>query len=215
MLSEIRKMKERIKREPYLKNKVKQYHDLKEFFEQEINYTIDKEGNYNHELPTIENPTSRVWIMFASEDKKLWDCVQVAQSKKEVLNEINEAIKFSFDYNYGTNVELGNSLFYENVCPKLTSEEKKQYRHYLYSKIGREYTYIKICLLDVDKYLGITQKTQDITTEAGRLIEICKNQYAEALIAYQTLSVYWNSYRSGVDGQLISYIAEHREEFVW
>ena len=66
--------------------------------------------------------------------------------------------------------------------------------------------------MDVDKYLKITSSNSN-ETDAERIIEICKNLYAEAKIAYETLAVYWMQYKSGVDGQTISYIGEHEEEF--
>lgn len=203
----------RTRRDPYKTNAVRTYNELKQYFyDGEINYIVSKEEGAINKPPEIAQCKSRVWLMFASSDANCWDCVQVAQSK-DALNEIKDAIDYSLDFVFGNGVALDNSLFYENVCPSLTGEQKKEYSHYLYSMIGREYEHIKICQLDVDKYLGINVLASNDVTEAERLIEICKNQYAEALIAYQTMAVYWNSYRSGVDGQLISYIADHRDEF--
>ena len=49
--------------------------------------------------------------------------------------------------------------------------------------------------------------------DVERIVEICKNQYAEAKIAYQTLAVYWRKVSSAIDGQTISYAVEHRSEF--
>ncbi|MBO4750593.1 MAG: hypothetical protein J5546_09770, partial [Lachnospiraceae bacterium] len=59
-----------------------------------------------------------------------------------------------------------------------------------------------------DAEQGLTGKKSD----AERIIEICKNQYAEAKIARQALAVYWRQFPSGVDGQTICYFAEHPEE---
>ena len=68
-------------------------------------------------------------------------------------------------------------------------------------------------MLNVDKYLGIVQEENEIKTDADKIVCICKNQYAEAKIAYQTLAVYWRLYSSGIDGQTITYIVENPTEF--
>ena len=62
------------------------------------------------------------------------------------------------------------------------------------------------CFLNVDKYLGIDFDNFTYKNDIERIIQICKNQYAEAKIAYQTLAVYWRLYSSGIDGQTISYL---------
>lgn len=80
-------------------------------------------------------------------------------------------------------------------------------------KIGNESDEFKICVLDVDKYLGLEKIAEPNKNDAERIIEICKNQYAEAKIAYQTLAVYWRKVSSAIDGQTISYAVEHRSEF--
>ena len=48
-----------------------------------------------------------------------------------------------------------------------------------------------------------------IKNDAERIVDICKNQYAEAKIAYETLALFWRKVSSGIDGQTISYIVEH------
>ena len=83
----------------------------------------------------------------------------------------------------------------------------------LYRKIGYEGSEFKICVLNVDKYLGLKKVEKNNKNDAERIIEICKNQYAEAKIAYQTLAVYWRRVSSAIDGQTISYAVEHRSEF--
>ena len=78
---------------------------------------------------------------------------------------------------------------------------------------GYEGSEFKICVLNVDKYLGLKKVEKNNKNDAERIIEICKNQYAEAKIAYQTLAVYWRKVSSAIDGQTISYAVEHRSEF--
>jgi hypothetical protein len=67
-------------------------------------------------------------------------------------------------------------------------------------------------LLDVDAYLGIEKTTQK-KNDTEIILDICKNQYAEAKIAYQTLAIYWRLFSSGVDGQTIQYIADNKLTF--
>lgn len=62
-------------------------------------------------------------------------------------------------------------------------------------------------------YLGTKPDNDFNITDMERIIQICKNQYAEAKIAYQTLAVYWRIVSSGIDGQTIAYIANHTSEF--
>lgn len=200
-------------REPYNKCKAKEYNDFKEFFREEIRLSLDEDKKtIKDKFENIQNKlkSSRVWLLFASNDEKTWTCLQVAHKKYNIQGEIEEDIEFllSRPIKNFKNVTYTNSAFYEKVCPKLTDVE---YRKLLYSKISNEYKYFQICLLDVDKYLKINSNNNRTDTE--RIIEICKNQYAEAKIAYESLAVYWRHVSSGIDGQTISYIANHTSEF--
>lgn len=103
---------------------------------------------------------------------------------------------------------LNNSAFYEFVCPE---GSKELYRKNLYSMIGQEFSKFKICFLNVNKYLGIKQS--EALTDTDYIIEICKNQYAEAKIAFETMSVYWRLYAPGIDGQTIAYITDNKARF--
>lgn len=151
----------------------------------------------------------RVWLLFASNDKSNWVSLQVGQSKNNVAGEIEDVIKYLF-FKYEPASEFANSAFYEKVCPKTTGSKDK--RELLYSKIGREYKYFRICLLDVDEYLEINPDSSIKRTDAERIIEICKNQYAEAKIAFATLAEYWTLYSSGIDGQTIAYMQKTLQE---
>lgn len=157
---------------------------------------------------------SRVWLLFASKYDNIWECLQVAQSKK-VKDEIEDVIKFLFEDEFNKtseHISFTDSAFYKEVCPKNANKSYEYNRKLLYSKIGCEYKNFRICFLNVDKYLRI-EPTNINKTDADRITEICKNQYAEAKIAFETLAVYWNHYRSGIDGQTIVYIASHTSEF--
>ena len=177
----------------------RKYADLKEFFNKEIKFI-------RKDIPDISQNDIRVWLLYAKNEKeKEWICLQVAHSKENAVSEINEDLSFLKEKCDFSNIkEYSDSAFYKNVCPKV---DKENYRKYLYSKIGSEYDRFKICFLDVDKYLGIRPNDDKYKkTDAERIIEICKNQYAEAKIAYETLAVYWRFYSSGIDGQTIDYI---------
>lgn len=201
-------------REPYVRCKAEKYTELTKFFSKDMTFSK------NDDCQTIKQKfisekmydNNRVWLLFASNDNNSWDCLQVAQSKKGIQREIEDVIDFLF-YEFNPNqdnIKFTNSAFYENVCPKVAN---KDYRELLYSKIGNEYTYFRVCFLDVDKYLEIKPNNIPNGTDIEKIIQICKNQYAEAKIAYQTLAIYWRKYSSGIDGQTISYIVDHTSEF--
>lgn len=206
-------------RKPYKneKRKVKGYEDLQKFFSKEIRYSKDDDSEKVKETFISEfekkDGISRVWLLFANRGNSSWECLQVAHSKNNVQSEIEDVIMFSFCKFDQTskNISFTNSAFYEEVCPKDTN--KKDNRDLLYSKIGSEYENFLICFLNVDKYLGIKSNNTNNQTDMERIIHICKNQYAEAKIAYETLAVYWNKYSSGIDGQTIAYIVKHPSEF--
>ena len=196
------------RREPYKKNRVLNYEDLKEFFISRLEIRYCKES----EIPIVTEDYNnyRVWLIFAKLEVQGWICVQVAHSK----NNIKEEIKFALEHlskKWDRNAcELKNSQFYKCVCP--VPQKGENYRDLLYRKIGNEGVEFRICVLNVDKYLGL-KKVEKNTNDAERIIEICKNQYAEAKIAYQTLAVYWRNVSSAIDGQTISYAVDHRSEF--
>lgn len=197
------------KREPYEKNRVLNYKDLKKFFisQLELNYCKEPKAH----VLTEDYNNYRVWLLFAKLEKDKWTCVQVAHSKNNIKEEIKfvlEHLSKKWDRN---DCELKDSQFYKCVCP--VPEQGEDYRDLLYRKIGNESDEFRICILDVDKYLGLTKVEKNNKNDAERIIEICKNQYAEAKIAYQTLAVYWRKVSSAIDGQTISYAVEHRSEF--
>lgn len=204
-------------REPYeqFKSKIKTYDDLKKHFSKEVifskNEVVDI-GEIKEQIILENEVYSRVWLLFGKKENCNWECLQVAQSKSNIENEIDTVIEFLLaeHNNLLKKVDYKNSAFYEEVCPNVDS---KKYREYLYRKIREEYDCFCICLLNVDKYLGIVQEENEIKTDADKIVCICKNQYAEAKIAYQTLAVYWRLYSSGIDGQTITYIVENPTEF--
>ena len=193
-------------KEIYNQDNIKSYDAIKDYFLSEINFS--KKENISTKQP---EEISRVWILFAEKNNK-WKCLQVGQSKENAFDEIKEiigCITKSSDNDNESVTRYKNSAFYENVCPVCNGN----YRKTLYSKIGREYSNFKICFLDVDKYLGLIKSEGQNTTDSERIIEICKNQYAEAKIAYQTRAVYWRQYKSGIATIALSYFVNHSTEF--
>ena len=78
------------KREPYEKNRVLNYKDLKKFFipQLEINYCKESKAP----VVTEDYNNYRVWLLFVKLEKDKWTCVQVAHSKNNIKEEINVAI---------------------------------------------------------------------------------------------------------------------------
>ena len=153
---------------------------------------------------------SRVWLLFGKKKKKdALTCLQVAQSKDSVISEIKKAIDGIFSKTIIKYKKTRDSAFYVKVCPART--KKHTYREVLYYMIGQEYKYFRICFLNVDKYLNIS--SSQCSSDSNRIIEICKHEYAEAKIAFQTLAIYWRLYKSGIDGQTIDYICKHMDDY--
>lgn len=196
-------------REPYKNNEIKTYDDLKEFFVQELEINYSREDR----LPVVGNEYTefRVWLLFVDDAEQGWACVQVAQSKNNLKDEIEFVIQNIFDGQGDIDYEVKDSQFYKNVCP--IPKNGEDYRTLLYHVIGRKHNICKICVLNVDQYLGIEKVNSNNESDAERIIEICKNQYAEAKIAYQTLSKYWRKVSSAIDGQTIAYVMQHKNEF--
>ena len=185
----------------------KSYEELKKFFSYELDLT-------NEEKNSVEvdgERTTRVWLLFAETDDKKNKCLQVAQSK-DTQSEVTKVIELlqRSDELTVSGIKYKNSAFYSNVCPAI---DRGNYIDVLYKMIGGIYTHFKICFLDVDMYLGIVSRNQNYMNDLDMIIEICKAQYAEAKIAYQTLAVYWRLVSSNVDGQTIKFIADNAECF--
>lgn len=187
----------------YKKCKIVTYSELKKNFCKEISF------NKKDEIDSLldDNQPSRVWLLYGKNSGGKWECLQVGQSKNSVNAEITTLCEYLKIKLKGINI-ANNSAFYEKTCPE---GEGELYRKRLYSMIGQNYDQFKICFLDVDKYLGIKKK--QVKTDSDRIIEICKFQYAEAKIAFETLAIYWRLYGSGIDGQTIAYINDNIDMF--
>lgn len=203
-------------REPYKNNSIATYQDLnnrgiflftKEFSRKSLCSSIDKEEMIADLQNHINN--TRVWLLFGSKESDKWECLQVGHSKFKVDAETKYIMEHLYCEDDLQISGFTNSVFYINVCPK--PKRTADYRKCLYGIIGKNYNEFIICFLDVDKYLGLQQKDTAAITDAEKIIAICKNQYAEAKIAYETLAKYWRLYPSGIDGQTIAYFAENKQ----
>lgn len=202
------------RKENYSKKRVKTYKELEHFLE--IVVSFEKNDNCKDIIDYIENynfKDSRVWSLFGSNDNENWDCLQVAQTKKNISQEIKCDIEFMFAKKYEDLLsQIGmkeritkNTAFYNDsyVMGKVSDQEKRSDpRKFTYSKMYSEYKYFRICILKINEYLSFSN--WDLNNEdLINIVEIAKPLYAEAKLAYDTLARYWNMYKSGVDGQAI------------
>lgn len=191
----------------------KKYSDIKNMLDIEIEFKIaEKYCDVKKRINSLNEANNRVWLLFGLKDGKEWECLQVAQSKNGLLTEIVEDVEYMFTYNYENltskipeNKRLfKNSTFYDEiyVINKDDAGNQNEKRKYSYSKMASEYAEFKICILNIDKYLGLTGFAVD-NDNIMNMITIAKPMYAEAMVAYDLLARYWNMYNSGIDGQAI------------
>lgn len=74
--------------------KFKTYNDLKKYFLSEVTFSKKDSTKNKTQINLETNNLSRVWLLFASNDKSHWDCLQVAHSKKYARDEVESAIEF-------------------------------------------------------------------------------------------------------------------------
>ena len=204
----------------YSKVSKKTYDELKGYFE--IILEFDSNDDYQCVLYKINKLTieqKRVWFLVGSNDQLNWECLQVAQTKDNILTEISEDVNFMLSYDYSKMVSRipadrkirKSSAFYENVY-EIDSDFASnidERRKYSYSKMKEEYVHFRIGLLKVDEYLGLSNFENE-NENVLNMIEIAKSLYAEAMLAYDMLAKYWNMYNSGVDGQAIMCFLENQ-----
>ena len=119
------------RREPYDKNCVMHYEDLKEFFIPELEIRYCKES----EIPNVSDVYNcyRVWLLFAKLEGQGWTCVQVAHSKSNIKKEIEFVLEHLSKGWERKDCELTDSQFYKCVCP--VKKQGEDYRNLLYRKI--------------------------------------------------------------------------------
>ncbi|MBO0479772.1 hypothetical protein JZO72_09045 [Vagococcus fluvialis] len=212
---------EKCKRRVIYKNRNKsEYNEVFKYFSSVIEFTKDDEcESVKKNIKEIDLSNDKVWALFGGENENNLQCLQVACSEN-ILSEIEEDIDFMFDKTiiYKGSVDneetiIKNSKFYEHVyeIPKSGLEKEVEKRKYSYKNMYNSYSSFKICILDVDRYLNIEKSMRKINDDQNNIVEIAKHGYAEAKLAYETLSLYWNSYNSGIDGKTISYFLKNDE----
>lgn len=161
----------------------------------------------------VEGKDYRIWALFVKhENEKEWECLQVAQTKNNLIDEIKEAICFMAG-NYDEIIEqipeekqiTKNTAFYNNAYIMSSAVQDK--RKYLYSKMAKEFDEFIICSPKIDCFIN-GSKEEIKTDDENNMINIALYPYVEAKIAYLMLAKYWNYYRSGVDGQTIMLFIE-------
>jgi len=241
-----KKYEEKKKTKEYIENHAKKkYDDLKKYFynEYEIYFTNDhnledfkSREKLNNEIKIKDE--FRIWLLFASDDKEEWTCLQVASTqdaqklRKEIIDIESEKepgamdliLEKTFDE---TDIQYRNSQFYNDLYPYPANygkdnESKRIRRKLLYNRIGVDHKYFKICFLKVSDYISHLKKSgviiTDIITEdmkKEKKDEMKKDEIlcAEAFLAYSTLAVYWNPFRGKIDGRAMTYISKHYGEF--
>lgn len=146
---------------------------------------------------------SEVWALFGYE--KDWTCLQVAKSI-DIFSEIIDDIKLMYndevslvDYSMWTITK--NTEFYLDTYRVKETTKNKSY--YMYRIIKNKYSKFKVCVLDIDKYLGINNIDSEINNNVSDIISLGKGHFAEAKFAYETQAIYWNKYAPNLDGQAI------------
>ena len=171
------------RREPYKDNRIMSYKELKDFFIPELELKYSK----GSETPKVteEYNNYRVWLLFAKFED--WVCVQVAHSKTDVKEEIEFVLKCLPQRWDRNDCELKDSQFYKCVCP--VPDKGKTYRDLLYRKIGNESDEFKICVLDVDKYLGLEKIAEPNKNDAER-INCIANSHRFAFVEQHEVSFF-------------------------
>ena len=101
--------------------KKKTYDELKSYFE--IILEFDAVDDYQCVLLKINQlviAQNRVWFLVGSNNKLDWECLQVAQTKNNILGEISGDVNFMLSYDYSKMVSgLANLLHFMKVSMRL------------------------------------------------------------------------------------------------
>lgn len=209
-----------IRKKMYKNYHEKNYEELKIYFAEEINFSTKEDlDNVLDKIDDSKIYTGRVWTLLGKDKSGEWIFLQVAQTKSQIKEEIETDIAYLYDSIYKDSIskydmKYKSSSFYENVFPYFETQENEEVvdrKRLMYSKIGTEYDEFRLCLLDVDKYLQIEEPKNEELSDTEKIVQICKNQYAEAKLAFSTMAIYWRLYSSGVDGQTVMYFLEMKE----
>lgn len=183
-------------------------------------YCDDKKADYLIPIVKIENDEVKwfkgnanekinLWVLFGKKksNKKL-DCVQVGSSNngiKEIETDIKKLFKEEKEQDNKSERSL-NTQFYTEVY-SVPEDEVKHKSCYQYRKIKKDYKTLIFYKIDIDKYLNIHEKQIDNHC-LQEIFNLSKPYYAETKFAFETQSIYWNSYRSGLGMDTLKKLAE-------
>lgn len=142
----------------------------------------------------------RVWALFGiCKDKNEGICLQVAESKN-IVKEINRNIELMFEQEKNKYIHAKaektyrDTQFYKNTYYIYNGKKK---RECIYNKMRSDYIELIFYELNIDKYLDLNGFI-DQNPNINEIIQVSKSYFAETKFAYETQSIYWNSYRSGI-----------------
>lgn len=139
-----------------------------------------------------------LWALFGKNDSDTeFRCLQVGASI-DGRNEIKGDICKMNDSNYSV-LDSGSCVytqFYTDVyfVPDEKGVDKSKY---LYRKIREDYKTLIFCKIDINKYLNVDD-AQIENNHVREVFNLSKAYYAETKFAFDTQSIFWNAYRSGV-----------------
>lgn len=139
-----------------------------------------------------------LWTLLGKNDSNSkYECLQVGASI-DGRNEIKDDICKMNDLNCPV-LESGRCVytqFYADVY-FVPNEKNVDKSKYLYRKIREDYKTLIFCKIDINKYLNVDD-TEIENNHVREIFNLSKSYYAETKFAFDTQSIYWNAYRSGV-----------------
>lgn len=161
---------------------------------------FDSKTSIDSQIDNYNGPEVYLWALFGKrEDEKYATCLQVGASK-DGLGEIKDDVDDMFDSDYsiskGTPVVSKNTQFYEDAYEVPENDQNAKLK-YLYRMIKEQYSELCFYRIDIDAYLDVDMSA--IKNEhVKQVFNMSKSYYAETKFAFETQSLYWNAYRSGV-----------------
>ncbi len=150
-----------------------------------------------------------LWALFGSKFNTDFECLQVGASI-DGRDEIDTDIQKMLDTNCSVpeSGKLINTQFYSEVyyVPKGKNIDKSKYQ---YRKIKEEYDTLIFYKIDINKYLDVDD-TQIENQHLREIFNLSKAYYAETKFAFDTQSIYWNAYRSGVGIETLKQLISKR-----
>lgn len=183
-------------KEQYKDVVIKKFSDLKK-----EDYLIPVVKTVGDEFDFLDNDDDSpidLWALFGKKDSDSeFVCLQVGASI-DGRGEIEKDIRKMKDLNCPV-LDSGkavNTQFYSEVyfVPDKKGLDKSMYQ---YCKIRKDYKTLMFCKIDINKYLRVDDAQID-DPHLRDIFNLSKAYYAETKFAFDTQSIYWNAYRSGV-----------------